>query len=193
MSLTELLAHYGYAVVLVGTFLEGETILVMAGFAAHQGYLSLPWVMLMAFLGGMSGDQLAFLAGRRYGARLLQRFPRLKPGVTRATALLARRGTPLLLGFRFVYGVRNLVPIAAGLSALPVPRFIALNVIGAATWSVAVSAAGYAFGRGFSLLLERARDFEEHALVALLVAGACFAAVRFVARRGWTKPRPGKS
>ena len=30
---------YGYLAVMIGTFLEGETILVLAGFAAHQGYL----------------------------------------------------------------------------------------------------------------------------------------------------------
>ncbi len=120
MSLTELLHEYGYLAILVGTFAEGETILIMGGFAAHQGYLALPWVMVSAFVGSLCGDQLAFFAGRRYGAALLARFPRLRPGVDRATALVARRGTPLLLGFRFIYGIRNLVPIAAGVEPHPV-------------------------------------------------------------------------
>src|SRR5688572_33421924 len=41
--LTQLLDHYGYLAVLVGTVLEGETILILGGFAAHQGYLHLPF------------------------------------------------------------------------------------------------------------------------------------------------------
>ena len=39
--------------VLIGTGLEGETILVMAGFAAHQGHLSLPGVIAAAFTGSL--------------------------------------------------------------------------------------------------------------------------------------------
>lgn len=172
MTLTELLARYGYVAVLIGTFVEGETILVMAGFAAHQGYLSLPLVMVAAFAGSLAGDQLAFLAGRRYAAALLRRFPRLEPGVRRAQELLARYGTPLLLGFRFVYGIRNVTPIAAGSSPISVFRFLGLNMVGAGLWAVTIAYAGYAFGHGFELVLERAKFYEEHALVALAAMGA---------------------
>ena len=45
MSLPQLLTDYGYWAVFVGSLLEGETILILAGFAAHRGYLSLPLVM----------------------------------------------------------------------------------------------------------------------------------------------------
>lgn len=58
MSLESLVTSYGYPAVLVGTFLEGETILVLAGFLAHRGYLDLPLVILTAFLGTFTGDQL---------------------------------------------------------------------------------------------------------------------------------------
>ena len=49
MDLQSIIEHYGYAAILIGTFLEGETILVLAGLAAHQGYLVLIWVMMAAF------------------------------------------------------------------------------------------------------------------------------------------------
>ena len=44
-SLQSLIEHYGYFAVFLGCFLEGETVLVLAGFAAHMGYLSLPGVI----------------------------------------------------------------------------------------------------------------------------------------------------
>jgi len=47
MSLEDFLNSYGYAAVLAGTFLEGETILILAGIAAKMGYLDLRWVILM--------------------------------------------------------------------------------------------------------------------------------------------------
>jgi len=63
MDLQSFIENYGYAAILVGTFLEGETILILAGPAAHLGYLNLPLVMLAAFLGSLSGDQLFFCLG----------------------------------------------------------------------------------------------------------------------------------
>ena len=75
MNLAGLLATYGYLAVAVGTFLEGETILLMAGFAAHCGYLDLSKVILVAFVAGFLGDQFYFFLGQRYGDRILARFP----------------------------------------------------------------------------------------------------------------------
>ena len=36
MTLTQLVADYGYLAVLAGALFEGETVLLLAGFAAHQ-------------------------------------------------------------------------------------------------------------------------------------------------------------
>jgi membrane protein DedA with SNARE-associated domain len=66
MPVDALIAHSGYAAVLVGTFLEGETVLVLAGIAAHRGYLDLPLVIGAAFLDTLFGDQLYFFLGRRH-------------------------------------------------------------------------------------------------------------------------------
>jgi membrane protein DedA with SNARE-associated domain len=182
MTLAELLDRYGYVAVVVGTFFEGETILIMAGFAAHQGYLHLPGVMLGAFVGSLAGDQLAFYLGRSQGQRLVARFPRLQVGVQHASRLLERYGTLLLLGFRFVYGIRNVTPFTAGLSHISVARFAVLNVLGAAVWSVAIAAAGYTFGGGFQLVIERARRFEEHALLVIAGLGVLAASIHVVRR-----------
>jgi membrane protein DedA with SNARE-associated domain len=77
MDLQSIIENYGYAAILIGTFLEGETILVLAGLAAHQGYLALTWVILAAFLGSLSGDQLFFI----WDANTVKRFcPGALPG-----------------------------------------------------------------------------------------------------------------
>src|SRR5262245_35305943 len=76
MDLASLLQGYGYSVVFVGTVLEGETILALAGLAAHRGYLALPWVIAAAAAGGFLGAQIYFFVGRFYGPRVLARFPK---------------------------------------------------------------------------------------------------------------------
>ncbi len=181
--LSELIEKYGYVVVLIGTCLEGETILVMAGFAAHQGHLALPGVIAAAFTGSLIGDQLAFFAGRRYGDKVRARFSGMRTGIDRARTLLDRHGTPLLIGFRFVYGIRTVTPLAAGMSGIAPGRFFLLNVLGAALWAVTVGAAGYAFGHGLELLLDRVHHVEGHILVAMAVIGVIAAIVHHVRRK----------
>ena len=44
MTLEDLIGTYGYWAILVGTFLRGETTLILGGFAASRGYLALPFV-----------------------------------------------------------------------------------------------------------------------------------------------------
>ena len=49
-ELEHLIRQYGYFAVLLGTFFEGETVLILGGIAAQQGHLRLPLVLLFAFL-----------------------------------------------------------------------------------------------------------------------------------------------
>ena len=170
MSLTALLLNYGYFAVFLGTFLEGETILIMAGFAAHRGYLDLRWVMAVATAGSFMGDQLYFYLGARYGWHILNRFPKLKPRAARVQALLERYHLPLIPGIRFMYGLRMVGPLAIGMSSVSWARFFALNLLGAILWAVLIGGSGYLFGNAMELVLADLRHYEE-ALLALIAIG----------------------
>src|SRR3954447_15068580 len=142
------------------TFLEGETFVIFSGVAAREGILDLPTLIAFSWLGSFLGDQLYFLIGRRYGARLLLRFPRWKPGVDHALNLLRRYSTGFILSFRFIYGVRNFSSFALGMSGLAWQRFGFLNCVAAAVWAAAFVLVGYLFGHAFrSMLGHIARDF----------------------------------
>lgn len=171
MSLESFIRDYGYLAVFVGTFLEGETILLMAGFAAQRGYLSLPEVMAVAFLGSFAGDQLYFHLGRRHGSALLERFPSLRERTEAVRRLLVRFHTPLIPALRFVYGMRVIGPMALGLSAVPSRRFLALNLAGAVLWVALVGGAGYFFGQALELLVRDLERFEAAVFGLMAAAG----------------------
>ena len=59
-----MIEHYGYLAVFIGTVLEGETVLVMAGYAAHRGYLDLGLVMAVATFGGLHRRSVLLRLGR---------------------------------------------------------------------------------------------------------------------------------
>lgn len=167
-----LITQYGYAVLVVGTFLEGETILVLGGLAAHLGYLDLAGVMAAGFAGSFAGDQLFFHLGRRHGPGLLARFPAWRPRAERVLRLLERHQNLLMVGFRFLYGLRTVTPVALGMSRVAALRFLPLNAVGALLWAVAVAGAGALFGQAAEAALGHLKHYEHRLLGAVAVAGA---------------------
>jgi membrane protein DedA with SNARE-associated domain len=183
LSLAEFLDSYGYAALVAGTFLEGEAILVLAGFAAHRGYLSLPLVMLAAFAGTFLGDQLYFHLGRRKGEAFLRRRLTWAARVERVQGLIERHHIPFILGFRFLYGLRTISPFAIGTSDVPTRRYLALNLIGAAVWSAAVAYLGYSLGGVAEALLGQIHRYELGIFAAIACVGAILWSIRFARRR----------
>ena len=143
---TRLLEHYGYCVVLVGTFLEGETVLLVAAALSHQGFFSPVPLALCAFAGTLASDEIMFFVGRYYGRPYLEKRPRLIRSAARVLRLLDRYETLFLIGFRFLYGLRNVTPLVMGAHGVRPLKFVLCNLVGAALWSVTFTAIGYGVG-----------------------------------------------
>jgi membrane protein DedA with SNARE-associated domain len=166
MAVECLIEEYGYIAVFVGAFLEGETVLVLAGFAAHRGHLDLPRVIT-----GWLGDQLYFFLGRFYGPQLLARFPSLKPRAERVDTLLHRYHLVLIPAIRFMYGLRIVGPTVFGMGRVGSMRFLLLNLLGAAIWAPLITGAGYLFGEAVELILQDVARYERYALAAIVLFG----------------------
>lgn len=149
------LETYGYIAILIGTFLEGETIVIIAGFLAHKDIFNPVYIALCAFTGSFISDQLMFSLGRYKGMAVLNYFPRIKKNVRRANFLISKYETILILGFRFIYGVRNATPILLGAGKVHYLKFLTLNFIGGAIWAISFTAGGYYMGEAFSRIKDR--------------------------------------
>lgn len=146
MDLSALISHYGLLAVFAGSLLEGETVLLLAGYAAHRGYLDIAAVVAVAMLGAVISDQVWFMLGRRKGAHLIARRPWLGSRVQRAVVLIERHPIKIILAMRFAWGLRTALPIAVGMSSIPWQRFLLLNLISALLWAPLVAGVGYVFG-----------------------------------------------
>ncbi|WP_075180781.1 DedA family protein [Pantoea sp. 1.19] len=146
IDINGLISQYGYWALLLGCLAEGETFTLLGGIAAHQGLLRFIWVVLVAALGGLIGDQLLFLLGRRYGTRLLQRFPQQQTRVERINDWIRRYPSLIVIGVRFMYGFRLLGPVMIGASRLRHRTFFLLNLLGALLWATLFVSLGYLGG-----------------------------------------------
>ena len=179
----DFLGQWGYLAVLIGTFLEGETVPVLAGFAAHQGYLRLDLVILCAFTGSLIGDQTWFWVGRRFGRQWMKRHPGRAADAERVAQLLDRWGDWFVLSFRFLYGIRAISPVAIGLSSIPAWRFALLNLVSALVWAVTVGCLGYFFGNAVESVLGKLAQWEHRIMAAGAVILILFVIHRLIRRR----------
>jgi len=183
MNLESIIETYGYVAILVGTFLEGETILILGGFVAHRGYLELPGVIAAAFAGSLCGDQLFFFLGRRHSRAMLKRRPTWEKRVEKARRHIDRFGTPFILIFRFLYGLRTVAPFVIGMSTVPAARFVLLNAIGALVWAVAVGCGGYLFGEALEAMIGNLKHYEMELLGGIAVLGTIGWSIHLLLRR----------
>ncbi len=177
MTLESLITTYGYGALLIGTFCEGETVLLLAGVAAHQGYLQLPWVIAVAFFGSFAGDQLFFLMGRLKGQRFLATRPLWQLRTAKVHRLLERYQNPVILGYRFLYGLRSVIPFAVGASRVTSSRFLLCNSLNALVWASALGIAGYFCGAAVQAFINAYEHYEMFAVLGLFGLSLAFWAV----------------
>lgn len=185
MELSELLHSYGYALIFFGTLAEGETLLMLGGYFAHQGYLALGPVIVTAFVGAVCGDQLFFWIGRHHAKRLLGRFPKLRDKVNVALCRIENHQVKVVLSMRFLWGLRIALPIALGLSNMRTRRFVWLNLLSAAVWSNVFAIVGYAAGELVQQLEADLHRYEKW-IAAVLVLAA-------VVALAWHSGRPRRA
>ncbi|NEA30741.1 DedA family protein [Streptomyces sp. SID13031] len=164
---------FAEAAVMVGLVLPGETALVVAGFAAHQGWIAL-WPMVgVAVCAAAVGDSVGYELGRRSGPWL--RSSRLGRRVgddrwRRTDDFLRRYGGRAVLLGRFTAGLRALTPGMAGMARMPYLRtFLPWNLAGAAVWGAGCVLLGYGFSASLATM-SRAVTYAPLVLIAVAAA-----------------------
>lgn len=181
-AIHRLIEQYGLIAVFLGCVAEGESAAILGGFFAHQHIFVLWQAFLAAFLGAFAGDTAFFTLGRSFADHPYVVRLRRRPGFRRAYRLLNTHPNIFVLTNRYIYGMRLVGGIAAGLSTVSVPRFVILNAISSAVWAALFGTVGYVFGLGAERMVGQAFARHERVLVALAVGIAVAVLAGLVAR-----------
>ena len=168
----------------VGLIAPGEFTVVLGGFVAGQGEID-PFVLgAIVFLCAAAGDTTSFLLGRKLGRGFLLRhgegFGINEKRLRQVERFFEGHGNKTILIGRFLGLVRALAPFIAGAAKVPARRFIPIDFLAAAAWTVTFVTLGYVFWQSFDTVLSVAKKgtFALGALVFLVVVGV--AAVRWL-------------
>ncbi len=126
-----------------------EVTLLFAGFAVHQGWMSLPLALLAATTGNLVGSLLAYTVG---ATGLLTRLPLARTVVGRWGDLLECHGTRAVFIARLLPLARTFVSLPAGARRVPLIPFIALTTLGCLLWATAFVLAGALAGSAWSTI-----------------------------------------
>jgi membrane protein DedA with SNARE-associated domain len=171
VSLESLIQDYGYLAILIITFIEGETIVILAGVAAQLKLLDINWVIAAAIVGSVTGDQVWYYVGRHWGPKIIARRLSWQEGAEKVYKHLHRHQYWLILSFRFYYGFRNVTPFVIGSAQISRLRFFILNLIGAIVWAHAFAYGGYLLGQTFTLFIDDYHKYALYVLGGLVVLG----------------------
>ncbi|GAA4202903.1 DedA family protein [Actinocatenispora rupis] len=180
-DLAALLDQYGYLAVSVLVLVEdfgvpspGETVLILASVAAHDGHLHILAVAGLALVAAVLGDNIGYAIGHFGGRRLLARYGRyvlLTPRrLDRAERFMGRHGGTVVIVARFVEGLRQANGLLAGAAGMRWWRFLVCNAIGAAAWVGVWATLGYLLGAHLAAVERLATRYELYVVVAAALA-----------------------
>ena len=164
VHLKELFEHYGvwvYAILfliifcetglVVFPFLPGDSLLFVAGALAAigEGGMNI-WTLIGVLLAAaILGNMVNYQIGRLLGPKVFHwensRFFN-KAALVKTHAFYEKHGGKTLVISRFLPLFRTFAPFVAGIGAMNYSRFTFFNLIGAASWVVSLTLAGYFFG-----------------------------------------------
>lgn len=157
----------------------GETTLNAAATLAAQGSLDLSKVIAVGALGAIVGDSALFWIARRFSSRVEPQLERARRNekIAAALAFLDTSAPLLIIGGRYVPGMRFVVNATMGLSRMSYRRFLPWSVIGGIAWSVYTCLLAYWIGTAIA----------DYPLASIVISGlvttVILGAVFLVARR----------
>lgn len=182
-----LLDTFGYLAVLIGVAIEGEVVVLTAGYLSHRGILEPVGVGTAAFAGSLLVYHTSFWLGRHRGQAILARRPEWQARVDGLRVRLRRNDWLLIVSYRLLFGLRAATPFALGLSGVPHRRFLLIDTPVALAWSVGLVALGHGLGGTVTLLVahvEATVGWISAGVLATAAAGLAFALLRRRKRGG---------
>ena len=171
--------------------IPSEPFLLGAGFATAAGKMSLPWSILAATIGSLTGATVFYFIGialpaarirsvlRRYGKYALLD----EEDLDRAIAWFVGHGRAVVFFGRCIPLVRTLISVPAGLTRMPLRQFMSYSAAGTALWSAFLILVGRLLGNKYEDALVYLDRFQYLVVATVVLAVAAFVVLRVRNRR----------
>jgi len=135
---------------LVGFFLPGDSLLFAAGFLSSQDVFNIVVLDVVLIPSAICGDAANYFLGLQLEEHVFEK-GRLRlvkhSHLMAAKAFYEKHGGKAIVLAKFVPIVRTFTPFVAGIARMRYRRFLMFNIMGASSWVLSMTLAGYWLGR----------------------------------------------
>ena len=185
----EIMNNFGY----IGVFLlitienvfppiPSEVILLFGGFMTTYTSMSVIGVIIASTLGSVLGAIILYYIGKILNKERLKKIITSKPGkllrlkpedIDKADKWFDTKGNKTVFFCRFIPVIRSLISIPAGMSEMPMKKFLIYTTLGSLIWNAALTIAGSIVGENWTSILE---IMDNYSHIAVIVLGIIFIA-----------------
>jgi len=176
----DLVIKFGYPALFLGCLLEGESVLIAAGFLARSGYLDLNLVMLIALAATYTADVTIYFLGRKKGEGIISKFPVARTYYPKVKTLFDRYGIWAIFITRYLYGLRLATAGFLGLMKMRRRKYLPFAFLSCTIWAILIGSLGYVFGASLEALIGQIKHYEKIVVVLIIVAGMGILLIRRV-------------
>ena len=173
---------WAYAILALSAFLEnvvppipGDTVVVFSAYLVGRGVLALWPVFIATCVGGLMGFlamyYIGYSSGREFFSDRRGRFFSAD-GLSAAERLLARHGILLILGNRFLSGIRSVIALGAGLGGMPWGKVAVCGLVSMMAWNGLLFYAGLLVGQNWEQVTGLLAQYNRVLLGLLVLLGA---------------------
>jgi membrane protein DedA with SNARE-associated domain len=166
--------------------IPSEATMLFAGFNVSEGKYSLVAAVLVGTVANLVGSIIAYAAGYYGRVDLLdrQKFIHISPKhLAQADGWFEKYGSAAVFFSRMLPVVRTFISLPAGVARMPFGRFCVLTFLGALPWNLGLTLAGKSARDNWTDIKDKLH-YVDYAVVALILAGVAYLAVRWWRNRG---------
>lgn len=157
--------------------IPSEVILLFGGFMTTYTNLNILMMVISATLGSLFGALLLYYVGKIFNKEKLKKIVSGKVGrmlrlkttdIDKADNWFDTKGNKTVFFCRFIPLVRSLISIPAGMSEMPICRFIVFTLFGSLIWNIVLIALGSIVGENWTSILNILNTYS-HVVVIILI------------------------
>jgi len=170
------LEDIGYFLLFVYSFGGGFVGIATAAVFSSLGKMSILLCILLAGVANFAGSTALFYFARNSKSDALVFLKKQRRKVALTHLLMKRYGSLIIFIQKFIYGVKTLVPLTAGITKYSAPRFIVLNFAASFLWAITVGLGAYFSG---ALIVKMLLFIEAYPFIAPVVLISALGGIYF--------------
>ncbi len=177
--------QYGYLGVFLLIAIENifppipsEVILVFGGFMTTYANLNITGMIVASTLGSLIGAIVLYYIGKILNKERLKKIVSGKIGkvlrlktsdIDKADEWFDTKGNKSVFFCRFIPIVRSLISIPAGMSEMPMGKFLMYTIAGSLIWNSVLIVVGSKFGENWTKIVDVLNDYSHIVLILLVI------------------------